>query len=505
MAFSSFWSALTSPTAGTSAADRLSWYAYLDAWEAGEVFTPPRGTRVQQRSAILGETLKAQYRLYRQTRLVWNPVPDLTDFWGSALYPGVLLRRDQLKRGSVSAIPLADDLDEALHRAIDQVWWWSGMPWLKYYIPYLAARHGGMLLKVVDDVPGRKVYFRPVQAALVADLELSPAGDVLGYATEETITPATGEPYVYREEVSKAGYRTFRDGKLYDFSGDANLGAARPNLWGFVPACWVPHQPADSVWGQPAIGATLPELLEINSLQSMQDDGVARGTKPIWWFATDSVTPLAADKRGATSDLDPSDGDRESITAFRLSPGATSGKLDPSANIADIAAYIAQRKAEFYRHFPELSMWESLRARNVSGIAAEILHGDTRNKVLNVRPGTDRQLEKATQMALTLAGVRANAGTGAGGWGTLDRQRSVFLPYTLDSFHAGALDFTIQDRPLVPVAPLTDQERAALADVLLNKLGLPPAFVFGEMGVPQDVIDAVTAPLEPAPLDESAV
>jgi hypothetical protein len=207
------------------------------------------------------------------------------------------------------------------------------------------------------------------------------------------------------------------------------------------------------------------------------------------FITTGSVdSAFATNKRGPTSDLDPADGGRESITAFKMKDG-TLAKLDPSGNVADLSAYLAQCKADFYRHFPELSMWESLRERNVSGIAAEILHGDTRNKVLNIRPGIDRQVEKALQMAITMAGVRYPA------WNRpADRRRRVFAPFGATSWDDGRLAFTIADRPLVPVAPLTERERADLADVLLNKLRLPAAYVYHEIGVPDAVIESLAPP-----------
>jgi hypothetical protein len=138
-------------------------------------------------------------------------------------------------------------------------------------------------------------------------------------------------------------------------------------------------------------------------------------------------------------------------------------------------------------------MWESLRARNVSGVAAEILHGDTKNKVTNIRPGIDRQVEKAVQMCITMAAVRYPQ------WGRTDRARSVFAAFDAKSYAAGRLTFTIADRSLVPVAPLTAREKADLADILLNKLHLPPAYVYAQADVPQAVIDALTPPAPPAP------
>ena len=499
-AASSAWAVLTGSARGADAlptAERRDRYAYLWAWETGTVFT---GSDPRRPAVLLwAETLKSTLHLYRHTRLVWNPVPDLTDFWGSVVYPGVLTRTGLPGRNDTpSAIPFEVDTPPALIKAATQIWWWSNMPALKYVIPHWAAVAGNMLLQLVDDVPGRKIVLQPWTAEYVPEIALNAAGDVIAYTLEYEVAADGERPaYTYRLEVDRAESRTFRDGTPTDFSGDQALGARWPNPWGFVPACWVPHQPTGTPYGAPAVGAALGELLEINSLQAMLDDAVARATKPIPWFATDSaVSQLFPNtKQGPTAELDDPEAGRESLLAFKLAADARVGKLDPSADTAAVAAYLTTRKTEWLRHFPEVSMWESLRAQTqVSGVAAEILHGDTRNKAVAIRAVTDRQVEKATQMAITMAGVRL-----ATTWRDTDARHEVFRPYDRTSFGAGALDFNIAERPLVPAAPLTATERAALADVRLNKLGLPEAWVWEEAGVPAAVIKAAQAAPPPPP------
>lgn len=127
-------------------------------------------------------------------------------------------------------------------------------------------------------------------------------------------------------------------------------------------------------------------------------------------------------------------------------------------------------------------MWESLRERNVSGVAAEILHGDTRNKVLKIRPETDRQVIKATQMAITIAARLRPT------WSRQDGGRQLFAPFNEGSWDRGDLDFELANRPIIPEVPLTEEEKATIADIRLNKLGLPEAWVFAQYGVPLAVI-----------------
>jgi hypothetical protein len=59
-------------------------------------------------------------------------------------------------------------------------------------------------------------------------------------------------------------------------------------------------------------------------------------------------------------------------------------------------------------------------------------------------------------MAMAVGGYRANSGN----WGpTLNDQQRVFLPFNLESYVRGQLNFTILPRPLVP---LTEMEQLEL-------------------------------------------
>jgi hypothetical protein len=106
-----------------------------------------------------------------------------------------------------------------------------------------------------------------------------------------------------------------------------------------------------------------------------------------------------------------------------------------------------------------------------------------------VRAGTDRQVEKATQMAITMGAIRAAPG---GGWTNVDSRRQLFRAFNANSFEDGKLDWAIDERALVPAAPLSELQEAELAK-LRQDLGLPNTWVFTEMGVPEKVVDEATA------------
>ncbi len=116
---------------------------------------------------------------------------------------------------------------------------------------------------------------------------------------------------------------------------------------------------------------------------------------------------------------------------------------------------------------PEGSFYHELREMSqLTGPAVERALGDAVGRCRLARSGYDAQTIKMFQMALSMSGFRAN-----GAWRTdatgrrrdLTKRQAVFLPFTLDSYREGKLDFGISDRPVV--LP-TEQERI---DLILQK------------------------------------
>jgi hypothetical protein len=479
--------------------DRQRRYAYLDAWETGEVLAPAANPAL----LTMGIVLRQDLRLYEFTRLLYNPFPQLTDFWGSAIYPGLLTRDGQpLPDGTPSAIPFAADTAKALITAASQIWWWSGMGTLKYLIGHWAARDGNMLLEIVDDGPAAAVYLQPRPASEVRELVLDSSGDVdfysIQYPVDDPLPNGQTRTYIYRRDVGKDWIATFRGASAeqvapYAYAG--NPGARWRNPYGFVPAAWIPHQSAGA--GKPAVPAIragLAPLLELNSMQSAIDDGVYRATKPLAVFITeDDVSTILPNAKqgsqgralaeGGTAD----DTARESILGIRLRNGSF-GTLNPSGDVASQAAYYQQCQQMWLRGYPELVMWDNMRAHDVPGVTVKLLQGDTILKIQNIAPGTDRQLVKATQMAISIAVRRFHDGT----WRTVTgAAQQAFAGFVPDAWERGDLAFEIAPRSLIPTPPPTPTEQAALADTLQNKLDVSPAHALTLVNVPPKFIKEV--------------
>src|SRR6185295_20284582 len=74
----------------------------------------------------LSQKYRERYGLYRNIRMIENPVRRLVDFYAGQIYPGVLTEDgSELPEGVQSAIPFSKDTPDALKTAIAQIWQWS--------------------------------------------------------------------------------------------------------------------------------------------------------------------------------------------------------------------------------------------------------------------------------------------------------------------------------------------------------------------------------------------
>lgn len=406
---------------------------------------------------------RSHFRLYRQTRLIYNPVRQLCDFYAEQVYPGVLsLDGSKLPEGVALAIPLAEDTPDDIKKAIAQFWQWTNFQDMKSTYVLWGAIFGSVLVEVIDDLAARKVTAQLWRPDHIADLTLDGAGNVKAYALQFIDVTPDGQRYTYRKEVDRSEIRYFRDGRPFDYGN----GAVVENILGFCPAVWARHRNIGYDDGAPAIYGSMGPIRELNSLASHLHDRIhLDANAPVMLWGGGDVAPLVAAnrKRGATEDEPDQTADRESLAI--MTSLETQGRADSLASKLDWAAIFAYQDkcyGEIERKHPELTFWSELRGMSqVTGPAASRLMGDVAGKVIAAQAGYDQQTIKLFQMALANAGMRANNGD----WGELDRQRSKFLPFDLASYVKGELDFDITPRPLIPPteAERIQAERARLA------------------------------------------
>jgi hypothetical protein len=491
MASHAFWSTFRNPQVAISGQGqdaRNGRYEYIAAWYDGLVFL----------DVSIAAYLKKTYRLYRHTRLLWNPVPSIINFWAGIIYPGNLSEDGMpFNADKPTAVPFNEDIPPELAAAFAQIMIWGNFQQVKNRWPRTGSLVGNGLLQIKDDRISRKVYLEPTRAEHVADVQINPQGDLVMYAlqykTRDSDAPSSPE-YTYRKVVTRTTISTFRDGKAWAYMGADGVvvPAVVDHPYGFCPAVWVSHQDGDGIFGVGAIDSlwgTLGALAEINSLESRINDGVNKFIEPLTVFITDGPVDalFKRPKRGPTDDPDTlkeTDLDRESLPLLKAKAGTDIKTVAGNLNVDGARQLLLDAKTHFRSHYPEVDLYPQLREmQQVTGPAAEILMGDVATPVREIRANYDRQLIKALQMAVTIAAIRAKED-----WGTLDKAREKFRQFDEGSFERGEFDFEIQDRPLIPDPPLSEQEKVDIADKKINRVRIPEEEVWEEMGYPEEKI-----------------
>jgi hypothetical protein len=439
-----------------AAGGRAERYRYLWEWYRGSVYD----------DLTMWARYRADYKLYRNIRGIYNPARRLVDFYAAAVYPGVLtVDRSRLPAGTPSALPLADDTPPELAAAIGQFYQWSNLQQLKGLFVRYGAAMGCCLGEIDDDVARGKVATHLWRPEFVDGLQLDSAGNVKAYAIQYQAVDAAGKGYTYRRAVDGETIRTYRDGSPYSYDVDDN-GTLLPAEWehgyGFAPAVWAMHTNLGDDAGAPAL-RNIGKLDEINSLAAHAHDQLHKLMAAPVLIAGDSVVdPAKLPGKGPATQQQQQSPDREQLPLLIGAQGSTVSTLP--LDIGQTLEMIRADLAEIEADHPELTMYSQLRSMsNVTGPAAQRLMGDVAILVLEAQAAYDQQMTKLLQMAVAIGGQRANSGA----WGpALNRQQQHFLPFGLDSYRAGQLDLTILPRPLllpVPGEGLTEQANAIAA------------------------------------------
>ena len=382
---------------------------------------------------------RAQYRLYRNHRSIYNPTQRQVDWYAGLVYPGTVTASPDAEQGVQLAIPLAKDIDPALRGALGQLWQWSNWQLGNSRMVRYGGALGDVLVEAVDDLERRKVYMEVTWPGLVADLDLNPQGDVKSYAIQYDVQDDDGKSWTYRKEV---------DNRFFTYYRDKEITAQNPNPYGFTPAVWCKHTDHGGDHGSPAVRG-LGKIDELNDLASMAHVNLKKLMSAPVVIATDgNVSNLDNSqiaKRGETDSAD-----AETLNVLRAGPNTK--MVNVTMSTEDVLPYIDHLITEIESDHPELTFYQKLREMTqVTGPAAEILMGDVRARLVEAQASYDQQCVKIFQMSIAMAGWRLATGD----WqrlngGPLTRQQQAFKGFDLDSYSRGDLDFTIMPRPLIP-------------------------------------------------------
>src|SRR6266581_834892 len=438
------------------------------------------------------QVYRSNYNLYRDIRMIYNPTKRLLDFYAGQVYPGVLSEDgSKLPDGVPLAMPFADDMDKRLKDAVAQLWqWWNWQAKKSVHVRYGAAL-GSVLIEAVDDIERGRISADIIWPGFIYDLELDNAGNVKAYALRYEANNDEEGAYLYEKQVDVEAFRYFKNGEPFDYGA----GSVVPNPYGFVPAVWVKHSDNGGDHGSPAIAGSFGKIDELNGLASHTHDQIH---KVIGAPAVLAMPPVGnmeklfdTQQRSSTeSQSDPSS-DKESVLLFRVPQGTTIASLVGNLDLAAAAAYMATLQKEIEEDHPELTFYKELRAMSqVTGPAAARLVGDVANRFAEVAAVCDQANVKLFQMAVAIAGFRANSGA----WGSLNRQQQKFTPFDLQSYDRGDLDMAIMPRPLL----VPTRQEIGLENELMWKgvwyaaqAGVPAEFVLREAGWTEDVIQQI--------------
>lgn len=387
---------------------------------------------------------KQNYNLYRNIRLIYNPTKRLVDFYAGQVYPGVLSEDGHALPDGVSlAIPFSKDTPPALKSAIAQFWQWSNWQARKSIQVRYGAALGSVLMELIDDPESGRISADIVWPGFISQISLDPAGNVKSYTLEYQARDDR-DAYIYRKEVDGNQFRYYKNGEPFDYGS----GSVLDNPYGFCPAVWIKHTDIGGTHGSPAISGSLGKIDELNNLASHVHDQIHKVIGAPLLIATSSpIAPLFnTQKRGATTDLPVPTGDQESVLMLKGAADSRVESLAGSLSLSESLQYMSSLITELEQDHPELTFYKELRNMSqVTGPAASRLVGDVESRFAEAAASYDQANIKLFQMAVAIAGFRANSGA----WGPLSAQQKKFTPFSLTSYTKGDLDMAIMPRPLL--------------------------------------------------------
>lgn len=386
----------------------------------------------------------SKYRLYRRTRLIYNPVRRLVDFYAGQVYPGTVFEDPANDNDFQQAVPIIGIPDDSpLRLAIQQLWTWTNFQSLKARYVRVGAMTGNVGVMIIDDPnTTNRILFEVVWPGFVRDFTLDKSGNLKFFSLEYRAVDEDGIVFTYRKDITPDKIETFRDDAPEGFDGQA---ASYTNPYGFVPAIWAKHSDTGTDYGAPAIGGTISKIDELNSVIAHIHDQIHK------LIACPQIISTDGDISAALKPKDASEAgiERQEATLLLKTVGqATVHQLVGNLELDKAMLYCEKLLAEIEHDHPELTFWQQLREMTqVTGPGASRLLGDVQARVWEAASNYDQQLIKLIQMGVAIAGFRVNSFD----WEE-NAQTRLFEPFSLESYRNGELDFGIAPRPIVPVS-----------------------------------------------------
>jgi hypothetical protein len=414
-----------------------------------------------------------RYGLYKYIRNIYNPSQRLADFYQMMVWGGLL----DPEAGPKGAIPikLGDKADSDLAAAITQVWQDSNWSVNKDIATLWGAALGDVAFKIIDDTEREQTRIEIVHPSIIKSVTMDKRNFVKGYEIEEVRDdPESGKPVTYLEVATRLEdnqtaihYATYRNGTLYAWNGEE---AEWDEDYGFVPFILVQHRSVGMQWGWAEIHPERSKVNEVDDQASMLNDQIRKTINPAWLFNFNkpSKTPQQQTAQATTDKPMPG---REELQALYIDkPEAKGQALVAPLDIQMVSENIQKILQELERDYPELQqdIWSA--QNDPSGKALGEARKKVESKVIQRRANYDSALVRAHQMAIAIGGMRTYAG---------------FEGFSLESYQAGALDHSIDERPVFNASREEKDARAKLVwDTVANAVaqGIPPEAVLRDFG-----------------------
>jgi len=381
----------------------------------------------------------------------WNPVPAIVAFYVSTVLAGEL----EIEPGEMG--------DEALTKAIAQVWEWSNMASLSGKLTETAAVFGDVFLKVAERVPVPEekptaVYMQSVPPEQVRWW----SGDERDFLTGIRIdTPRLTSIFTgaeRRHTLVEVWRKAWPDGepggvRYYEVQPGAAVEDSRLGLpvrvltfadlgYDFIPVVW---GETEVYWRRMTDQIDRFNVLAHVAHQRNRPLGIltpgadGRPAPDIDWGAIENAYHVAGD--GAVSILG-----LPGLTGFAWSP--------PSVDLAAFNLRLEELKQSTIDALPEYRV-ATLRGIQIATETMQLLMSQAEQRVLSHRAVLERMLVRAQMMALTIGQLAGLDGFDAGRIGT---------------FEAGAFKHTFRPRPVFTFKDdvQKEAERAAVLDTLVR-------------------------------------
>lgn len=390
--------------------------------------------------------------LYKHTRLIYNFVPQLVDFYVDNIW-----QRTESENHAQLITPVSGGADETLAAAVAQIDAWTNWQSESAKAKRYAAATGNCLIEIIDDLEREKITQKIVWAGYVTNLVLNALGDVSGYTLEYPVHDSAKQTvYRYKKVVTKESFSYFRDDAAFIPAG--KLATVEDNPYGFCPAVWVRHTDDGADYGLPAC-VNLDKVDEANSLASHLHDNIHKSIEsPKVLSSDDEVLPIIGGVKEKDGRITPSD-PRLHWVVLKTKAGASVHDLAGDLKLAEAHPFLKELLESFSTDYPELQAAVIVKQNSqLSGVALERMLTPAQNRLDAAAANYDRQLIKLRQMQIAIAGWRIK-----NGWTRKDDQQKTFAPFDLSSYEKGDLDFNLKRSLLV------EQTEAEREDVLVKK------------------------------------